>query len=150
MQPIDTETKRKLIEKTQASGGKKILLIDDKKDCALSAALKREGYDVIHCDSVRRAWSFVYPKRPQLIIVHLYNAKRTDLADIQECHVLAEGVPIILATSAQVNETLVKDLQHRAAAILALPLVPGTIRKVLNNLEVSTMGDNHRPLDGTH
>ena len=139
MQTINTETKRELNKRTQASRVKRILLIDDKNDSGLSSALAQEGCDVTRCGSVQKAWSLVYPQRPHLIIIHLDKSKKAGLADLQECRALAEGIPIILAASAQVNETLMKDLQHRAAPILGLPLAPGTIRKALNDLEPSTM-----------
>ena len=136
MQTMDIENKRKLTEKTQTDEITKILLIDHNKDRALSAVLAQEGYDVIHCDAVQKAWCLVYPQRPHLIIIHLDDLDGAGLADLQECRALAEGVPIILATSTQVNDTLMKVLQHRAAAILNLPSMPETIREALHDLEL--------------
>jgi DNA-binding response OmpR family regulator len=136
METIHIENKKKLTEKTLTDEIKKILLIDHNKDSALSAALAQEGYDVIHCDTVQKAWCLVYPQRPDLIIIHLDNLDGAGFADFQECRALAEGVPIILATSAEVNRTLMKVLQHRAAAILDLPLMPETIRETLHYLEL--------------
>lgn len=136
MQIINIENKKNLTEKTPTDEIKKILLIDHDNDSALSAALAQEGYDVIHCDAVQKAWCLVYPQRPHLIIIHLDNLEGAGLADFQECRALAEGVPIIVATSVQVNETVMKVLQHRAAAILDLPSMPATIRETLDDLEV--------------
>ena len=136
MQTMHIENKRKLTEKTQTDEIKKILLIDHNKDRALAAVLAQEGYDLIHCDAVQKAWSLVYPQRPHLIIIHLDDLDGAGLADLQECSALAEGVPIILATSTRVNDTLMKVLQHRAAAILDLPSMPETIREALHDLEL--------------
>ena len=136
MQTMHMENKKKLSEKVPTDQTKKILLIDHNKSSALSAALAQEGYDVIHCNAVQKAWCLVYPQRPHLIVIHLDDLDGAGLADFQECRALAEGVPIILATSAQVNETLMKVLQHRPAAILDLPLIPATIRETLHDLEV--------------
>lgn len=137
MQTMRRENKRKHAEKTKPNEIKQILLIDDNKDGALSATLAQEVYDVIYCDSVQKAWSLVYPQRPHLIIIHLEDLDGAGLADLEECRALAQGVPIILATSAQINDTLMKVLQHRAAAILDLPSMPKTIREALHDLEVS-------------
>jgi DNA-binding response OmpR family regulator len=136
MQTMHIENKKKLTEKRLTDEVKKILLIERNKEGALSAALAQEGYDVIHCDAVQKAWCLVYPQRPDLIIIHLDNLDGAGLADFQECRALAEGVPIILATSAHLNQTVMKVLQHRATAILDLPLMPATIRETLHDLEV--------------
>jgi len=136
MRTIHIENKKKLTDKAPTDQIKKILLIDRNKGSALSAALAQQGYDVTQCDDVKKAWCLVYPQRPHLIVIHLDNLDGAGLADFQECRALAEGVPIILATCAQVNQTLAKVLQHRAAAILDLPLMPATIRETLHDLEV--------------
>src|SRR5262245_43832460 len=99
MQTINLETKKKLIKKAQLRDVKQILLIDDEKNSILSAAIAREGYDVIQCDSVRKAWCLVYPHRPHLIILHLDSSKSTALADLQECLALAVCAPTIFASS---------------------------------------------------
>ena len=135
MQTVNSETKRKFTQKAQSWDVKQILLIDPKKDRILSAAVSREGYDVIQCDSVRKAWCLVYPHRPHLIILRLDSSKGPALADWQECLALAEGVPIILATSAPAHETLIKNPRYRPSAFLTLPLAPGSIRKMVSDLE---------------
>jgi DNA-binding NtrC family response regulator len=136
MQTMHIENERKLSEKEQTGKIKQILLIDDDKQDGLSATLAQEGYDVIHCDAVQKAWSLVYPQRPRLIIIHLRDLDGAGLADLQECRALAEGVPIILATSARVSETRMKALQHQAVAILDLPLMPEAVREALHDLEI--------------
>jgi DNA-binding response OmpR family regulator len=137
MRTVHIENKKKLTEKVPTDQIKKILLIDRNKSSALSDVLAQEGYDVIQCDAVQKAWCLLYPQRPHLIVIHLDNLDGAGLAEFQECRALAEGAPIILATSARVNETLMKVLQHRTAAILDLPLMSATIRETLHNLEVS-------------
>ena len=134
MQTMHIENKKKFSEKVPTDQTKKILLIDHNKRSALLAALAQEGYDVIHCYAVQKAWCLVYPQRPHLIVIHLDDLDGAGLADFQECRALAEGVPIILATSAQVDETIMKALLHGAAAILDLPLIPANIRETLRDL----------------
>ena len=136
MRTMHIENKKRLTEKVLTDQIKKILLIDHNKGSALSAVLAHEGYDVIQCDTVKKAWCLVYPQRPHLIVIHLNHLDGAGVADFQECRALAEGVPIILATSAQVKETLMRVLQHRPAAVLDLPLLPATIRETLHDLEV--------------
>jgi DNA-binding NtrC family response regulator len=111
----------KVVQWTPRNKIKKILLIDDCKVSALSAALLKEGYHVLHCESVKQAWGCIYPHPPHLIVVRLDNLNGAALADLQECWALAEGVPIILATSAQLDPTVMKAVQHRAAGVLSLP-----------------------------
>jgi DNA-binding NtrC family response regulator len=135
MQTINLETKRKLIKKARLRDVKQILLIDDEKNSILSTAFAQEGYDVIQCDSVRKAWCLVCPHRPHLIILYLDSSKSTALADLQECLALAEGVPTILVTSAPASETLMKNPRYRPSAFLTLPLAPRTIRKMVSDLE---------------
>jgi len=137
METLHIQTKKTLTKKTQASEIKKILLIDQDKDSALSAALAREGYDLVLCDSVQEAWSLVYPYRPHLIILHLRNSNRAGLSDIQECRALAEDIPIVLAVSAQVNRALIKATQHGASSVLATSSAPESVREVLHHLQAT-------------
>jgi DNA-binding response OmpR family regulator len=139
METLHAPTKDELGEKTQTNRIKKILLIDKDNDCALSTALAEEGHDVVHCDSVHEAWNLVYPYRPHLIILRLYNADGSALSDIRECRALAEGVPIVLAiTSAQISPALLKTLQHGAETVLAVSSTLESVRKALHGLERST------------
>jgi len=146
METLHIQTKKTLTKKTQASEIKKILLIDRDKDSALSAALAQEGYDLVLCDSVQEAWSLIYPYRPHLIILHLRNSNGAGLSDLRECRALAEGVPIVLAFSAQVNRALIKAMQHGASSVLATSSRPESVREVLHHLQASTMRDNRAPL----
>ena len=139
METLHTPTENEVAEKTQTNQIKKILLIDEDKDCALSTALAEEGYDVVHCDSVHVAWNLVYPHRPHLIILRLYNANGSALSHFRECRALAEGVPIVLAiTSAQISRALLKTRQHGAETVLAASSTLESIREALRGLECST------------
>ncbi len=93
MEPLHMRIKKALPEKTQTNEIKKILLIDKNKASPLSTALQQEGYHLIHCDSVQKAWDIIYPHRPHLIVLHLYDFNNgAGLSDLQECQALAEGV----------------------------------------------------------
>lgn len=118
-----------------AEAKKKILLIDEKLDATLFAALQQQGYDVITCESPQKAWALVFPIRPHFVIVHLRHPTRRDLAILQECRALAEGVPIIVATSVPGHETVMQALEEGATSFLSLPAKPQTIKKVLDTLE---------------
>jgi len=140
MEPLRMRIKKAITEKTQTNEIKKILLIDKNKASPLSTALQQEGYHLIHCDSVQKAWDLIYPHRPHLIVLHLYDFNPgAGLSDLQECQALAEGVPIILAAPAKVNQLLSKATQHRAAVVLAPSSTPESAAKMLPRLETSTM-----------
>ena len=140
MEPLHMRIKKALTEKTQTNEIKKILLIDKNKASPLSTALQQEGYHLIHCDSVQKAWDLIYPHRPHLIVLHLYDFNNgAGLSDLQECQALAEGVPIIVALSAQAKPALTQAMQHRATAVLAASSTPEGVSEVLHQLEASTM-----------
>jgi DNA-binding NtrC family response regulator len=139
MEPLHMRIKKALTEKTQTNQTKKILLIDKNKASPLSTALQQEGYHLIHCESVQKAWDLIYPHRPHLIVLHLYDFNEAGLPDLQECQALAEGVPIILAAPAQVNQVLTKTTQQRTAIVLALSSTPESVTKMLRHLQASTM-----------
>jgi DNA-binding NtrC family response regulator len=134
METLHIGIETKVTEETQAHEIKKILVIDNDKDSALSTGLTQEKYHVVHCDSVQKAWGLVYPHRPHLIILRLYNSNGAALAELQECRALAEGVPIVVAVSGHLNPTLVKALQHGAAAVLPALSTPESIRGALRGL----------------
>ena len=139
METLHTPIENELAKKIQTNQIKKILLIDEEKDCALSTALTEQGYDVVHCDSVHEAWNLVYPHRPHLIILRLYNANGSALSDFRECRALADGVPIVLAiTSAQISQALLKTLQHGAETVPTASSTLESVRKALHGLEQST------------
>jgi DNA-binding NtrC family response regulator len=139
MESLHIRIKKALTEKTQTNEIKKILLIDKNRGGALSIALEREGYDLIHCNSVQKAWGLIYPYRPHLIVLHLYDSNGAGLSDLQECRALAEGVLIILAVPTKVNQRLIKATQHRTAVVLAPSSTPESVTKMLHHLEASTM-----------
>jgi DNA-binding NtrC family response regulator len=116
---------------------KKILLIDEKSDTPLFVSLQHEGYEVIACESPQKAWGLVYPTRPCFIIVHLHHPSRRDIDALQECRALAEGVPVLVATSLPGNEGVMKALEERATAFLSLPVKPDSMGRILTELEKS-------------
>lgn len=117
-----------------AEVGKKILLVDDNPDLALFTALQQEGYEVVTCESPQKAWGLVWPFRPHFIIVHLDHPSSRDVAILHECRALADGVPIIVATSVPGHETVLRALEQGATSFLFLPIKPDAIRKVLDEL----------------
>jgi DNA-binding NtrC family response regulator len=125
------------LKRNAVEAGKKILLIDDNPDITLFTALEQEGYEVVTSESAQKAWGLVYPFRPHAIIVHLHRPSARDAAILQECRALAEGVPVIVATSVPGYETIVKALEEGATAFLFLPIKPQAVRKVLDGLEPS-------------
>ena len=114
---------------------KKILLIDDHPDISLFTALQEDGNVVIACESPDKALSLVIPYQPHFIIVHLYHSSKRDLAILQECRALAEGIAIIVAMSNYGNEAIMQALEERATSFLPLPAKPGIIKKVLAELK---------------
>ena len=78
----------------------------------LLAGLEQEGCDVTVCESPQKAWGFVYPIRPDVIILQLQHLSSKDIYALQECLALADGVPVILATGASRSEALTKELRR--------------------------------------
>ena len=114
---------------------KKILLIDRKSETSLLAALEQEGCDISVCDSPQKAWGFVYPIRPDVIILHLQHLSSKDIYALQECLALADGVPVIIATGASRIEAFTQELKRVVPLFLSLPLKPDAVREVLHGLE---------------
>jgi len=114
---------------------KKLLLIDGKSETSLLAALEQEGCDISACDSPQKAWGFVYPIRPDVIILHLQHLSSKDIYALQECLALADGVPVIIATGASRIEAFTQELKRVVPLFLSLPLKPDAVREVLHGLE---------------
>jgi DNA-binding NtrC family response regulator len=112
----------------------KILFIGENADIALLTALKREGYETAACESPQEAWASIYGFRPHLIMVHLSHSGRTDIAVLQECRLMAEGIPIVVTTSIPGHETAMKALEEGATSFLFLPLERAKIKKVVDDL----------------
>jgi DNA-binding NtrC family response regulator len=115
----------------------KILLIGENPDLLLFTALQKEGYEAIVSESPQKAWPLVYAFRPHLIIVHLRHPSRNDIATLQECRVVAEGIPIVVATSVPGHETVMRALEEGATSFLSLPVEGAKIKKVLDDLVAS-------------
>ena len=114
---------------------RKILLIDEKRHSPVFIFLQQEGYNVIACDSPQKAWGLVYPLRPRVIIVHLPNPGRKDLAVLQECRALADGVPVLLAASFPGLDPVSEELKRLVAAFIAVPLKPNAVEQALDGAE---------------
>ena len=137
---IEHTRNNKLTINTKATDSQKLLLIgnDKNKGIALSIALTREGYHVVYCDSVKNAWQLVYPHRPDVIILRLGKADASGLADLQECRVLAEGVPIALIIDGHVDPAVMSALHHGAAVVLPESSTPDRLRQALDSLHAPT------------
>ena len=116
---------------------RKVLLIGESPDIQLFTALQQEGYDVVACESARKAWGLVHQFRPHCIVVYLHHLSRSDVAVLQECRAMAKGVRIIIATSDGVHERVMKVLEDRVTSFLSLPAKPQAVRKLLDELEPS-------------
>ncbi len=113
----------------------KILLIDGKWDQPLIGGLEQQGYEVITCESPQKAWGFVYPSRPHLIILHLEEPSSADIYALQECRALADGVPVVIATGASQIQAFIEQLGNGALRFLPLPLKPNAAREILHAFE---------------
>jgi DNA-binding NtrC family response regulator len=114
---------------------KKLLLIDGKSETSLRAAFEQEGCDITVCDSPQKAWGFVYPIRPDVILLHLQHLSSKDIYALQECLALADGVPVVIATGASRLEAFTEKLGRVVPQFLSLPLKPNAVREVLHGLE---------------
>lgn len=119
----------------QTANKKKILLINGKSEPSLVADLEQEGYEVTVCESPQKAWGFVYPIRPDAIILHLQHLSSKDIFSLQECHALADGAPVIIATAASRIEAFTEKLGRVVPRFLSIPLKPNAVREVLHGLE---------------
>lgn len=135
METLHTRIKKRPSEKSPRKEIKRILLIDHQANSALSTALAREGYQVVLCDCVQKAWNFLYPQRPNLIIFGLHDCEGRALSDLHECRALAGSVPMVLATSVPVSPALLKSLPLGAAAVTADFSAPEIAIEMLRNLE---------------
>jgi len=119
----------------KAENRERLLLIDEKSETSLLTGLEREGYEVTVCESPQKAWGFVYPIRPDLIILHLPHLSGKDIYALQECLALADGVPVIIATGASRIEAFTEKLGRVVPRFLSLPLKPNAVRQVLHGLD---------------
>ena len=126
-----------MMKRKGQEGRTKILLIGEDPDILLFTALQKEGYEAIASESPEKAWPLVYAFRPHLIIVHLRHPSRNDIATLQECRVLAEGIPIVVATSVPGHETIMRALEEGATSFLSLPVDGAKIKKILDDLMTS-------------
>jgi DNA-binding NtrC family response regulator len=123
----------------------KILVIDEKSDGPLLRGLEKQGYDVLTCESPQKAWGFVYPTRPHLIILHLEQPTDRDVYALQECRALADGVPVVIATGASRIEAFTKQLGKGSLWFLPLPLKPNAAREMLQTFDRSLTDGRPEP-----
>lgn len=114
---------------------KRILLIGKQLDIQLFATLGQEGYEVAALEFPYRAWGVHLLYRPHFIIVHLRYPK--DLAMLEECVAMGNGVPVVAAFSILTKKALINAVKEKAASFIILPAKPQTIREVLGSLEPS-------------
>ena len=119
----------------QIENRQNILLITGRPDSSLLVGLEEEGCHVTVCESPQKAWGFVHPTRPDLIILHLRHLSSKDIYALQECLALADGVPVIVATAASRSEAFTKELRRVVPRFLSLPLMPNAVREVFNGIE---------------
>ncbi len=119
----------------------KILLIDAKSDRPLIGGLEKQGYEVVTCESPQKAWGFVYPSRPHLIILHLEEPTSKDVYALQECRALADGVPVVIATGVAQIQAFTRQLGKGALRFLPLPLKPNAAREILQAFEPSVIDE---------
>ena len=112
----------------------KILVIGEHADVALLTALQSEGYDTVACESPQKARASIYAFRPRLIMVHLSHSSQTDIATLQQCRLMAKGIPIVVTTSIPGHETVMRALEEGATSFLSLPLEKTKIKKVVDDL----------------
>lgn len=122
------------MKKKAREAGTKILVIGEHADPALLAALQREGYNTVACGSPQTARASIYTFRPRLIMVHLSHSSQTDIAMLQQCRLMAKGIPIVVATSIPGHETVMRALEEGATSFLSLPLETTKIKKVVDDL----------------
>lgn len=121
--------------KGKAKGGKtKILLIGENPDLQFFNMLQQEGYEAIACESPQKAEPLVDAFRPQLIIVQLRHPSRNDIAVLQQSRAVAEGTPIVVATSVPGYEAVMRALEEGATSFLSLPVEGAMIKKVFDEL----------------
>jgi DNA-binding NtrC family response regulator len=113
------------------------LLIGENPDILLFTALQKEGYEAIACESPQKAAVLVHAFQPRLIIVHLRHPSRNDIVTLQECRAMAEGIPIMVATSVPGHETVMRALEEGATSFLSLPVEGVKIKKVVDDLVAS-------------
>lgn len=80
------------------------MLINGKSESSLLAGLEQEGCNVTVCESPQKAWRYVNPIWPDVIIPHLQHLSSRDIYPLQEGLALADEVPVIVATAASRSE----------------------------------------------
>lgn len=133
METVHSEIRNSPGEARRQKPINKILLIDGDSTSALSTDLARQARHVIHCNRVQKAWNFVYPQPPDLIVFNLHKFDDSALADLKECRALAGSVPMIVATSLYANPDLLRALPRGTAAVVAQDAAARAALETLRN-----------------
>jgi DNA-binding NtrC family response regulator len=133
----EKEEKKASVKREVTEVTKRILLFDENFDLQLLTGLREEGYEVVACESLYRAWGVHFLYRPDCIIVHLQRPNNRDVTILQECRALAKGIPVIAVISTPGDEAIMKAVQETATFLMFLPAKPQTIRKILQRLATS-------------
>jgi DNA-binding NtrC family response regulator len=128
---METPTATVSVREKRKTRGSEILLIDAGRDRALAAAIVQQGYRLTSCTCVEAAWRRLYPKRPCAIIVHLRKPSSSDLPALQECRIMAEGVPVVLVTSGRLGTTLRSDRRLQTIAVFSRSHFIKGLRRIL-------------------
>ncbi len=140
METVHTEIRKRPVEIRREKPINKILLIDSSSTSSLSTDLARQAHHVIHCNRVQKAWNFVYPHPPDLIVFNLREFDDRSLADLHECRALAGRVPIIVATSLFANPDLLKALPRGTAAVVAYDAAAQAATETLSKVKARMAG----------
>lgn len=116
---------------------RRVLLIDERGDAHLRAALADSGGKLSSCNSPKDAWDLIYPVPPHFIVVRLYHPNTEDVTMLQECRFMAKGAPIVVATTYEQTEVLKDVLEDRPAAFLLLPAGRDDVIRVFSEVEQS-------------
>lgn len=122
------------MKKKEGRGRTRILFIGENPDISLFTALQSQGYEAMACDSPQRACSLVYAFRPHLIVVHLRHPSRNDIATLQECRLVAKGIPIVVTIANPGHETVMRALEEGATSFVSLPVEGAIVKKIVDYL----------------
>ena len=122
------------MKKKEGRGRTRILFIGENPDISLFTALQSQGYEAMACDSPQRDCSLVYAFRPHLIVVHLRHPSRNDIATLQECRLVAKGIPIVVTIANPGHETVMRALEEGATSFVSLPVEGAIVKKIVDDL----------------
>ena len=143
MESLATQVKKALAHMSRGGQIRRILLVDEDPNSRLASQLMLDARYRVHCASVQDAWNLVYPYPPHVIVLHVYNAGTSALADFQECRALAGGVPIVLAISAAATQDFLRSARHGSILVLAAPPTASDASPAVNAERAAAPVDHH-------